>query len=193
MMTLPLICIVSTAFIAIVVGLIYELNNTNINRSNKEDTWYLIFVTFVMGAFGFLIGIVIYGLICLNIPPDIKTVYNYENIELLKDNSQVEGSFRSGLFFASGIIGEEMYYVMYIKTHNGFTLKKIKCSEATVVYTKTTPRIVTKGMTYKNTEHNRFFDYDRFFDDSHWIQYKIKYIIEVPVGTITNNYTLDGE
>jgi len=191
-MTLPLICIASAVIIAIVSTLIYEYRTNDIVLK-KENILYLLFAKFVMSAFGFLIGIVTYGIICMNIPPDIKTAYNYENIELLKDNSQVEGSFRSGLFFASGVIGEEMYYVMYVKTHNGFTLKKIKCSEATVVYTKTTPRIVTKGMTYKNTEHNRFFDYDRFFDDSHWIHDKIKYIIEVPFGTITNDYKLDGE
>jgi len=186
-MTLLGICVFGCALIASIIFAIFA----NRDEDFKGCFWDKLALTIVIGIGGALSGLLISMVITACVNADIATYEKSEEIVLLKDNSNIDGSFRGGLFFSSGVIGEEMVYVMYVKTATGFDMKKVKCSDATVVYTKTTPRIVTTWEDFADTKRNKFLGAGNCYVAGDLAG--PKYIIEVPDTTITNAFKLDGE
>lgn len=131
----------------------------------------------------------LYDIYTLFTSADVITLQKKEEIMCLKDNSNITGSFSSGLFFGSGMIGEEMYYIMYVKTDSGVVMKKIRSEVTTIVFTKNTHRIVTTWQEFAKTEHNRFIGHFGYND----CLARPKYVIEIPDTTVSNTYKLDGE
>jgi len=186
MITLLEICLGGTALLAMIIFAIFM----NTNDDLKGCFWGKLALTLVVGLGGCMIGFIIYLICTLFTSADISNLQKKEEIMCLKDNSNITGSFSSGLFFGSGMIGEEMYYIMYVKTNSGVVLKKIRSDDATIVFTKNNHKLITKWKEFAKTKHNKFIG--RFG----YINYNIiktKYIIQIPDTTVSNTYKLDGE
>lgn len=126
-----------------------------------------------------VVGVLISGIIAFSLP--MKTnIYTYTvNIESLQDSNGVVGSF----FLGSGTIGNEMCYIFYQENNGYYQLTKINSRYASIKYSSEKPKITVYEQKPTDDLIN-IFALD--------ILSEKEYIIEVPKGTILNNYKLDA-
>lgn len=109
-----------------------------------------------------------------------EKTYSLE-IESLSDNSGVSGSF----FLGSGYVGKNMCYVFYYRDGDGFRMRQVKHTCAKIKYTEEQPRANVTELVATESLWN-LFAIDLNIGQK-------EYVIEVPRGSIKNNYTLDSQ
>lgn len=114
-------------------------------------------------------------LIALFVPHENETITTTYEIETIKDNNSVFGSF----FIGSGQIEGKMKYVFYYKTDDAFKIKQIDYDKVSIKYSNETPK-VEKYINCSKSKFSITFKNER-------------YIVFVPQGTIKQNYTLDAQ
>jgi hypothetical protein len=79
-----------------------------------------------------------------------------------------------------------MRYVFYYKSDGGYRMKQVDYDRALIKSTKGRPKvdIYSKKLTD---------DFINNFGLFSWHEYKNKYVIHVPEGTIKHNYNLDAK
>jgi uncharacterized protein YneF (UPF0154 family) len=140
---------------------------------------------FVMIFLNSLIGIVIGAFlgiwISIALPMSTYNKHYSVNIETLQDNSSVSGQF----FLGCGQIDGDMKYVLYFEEKGLYQMMQIKYNLVQIKYSKRTPRLnITEICPTDSWVNNFALDFD-IYDKT--------YIIEVPKGTIRNNYNLDAQ
>ena len=107
---------------------------------------------------------------------------NYSlNIETLQDNNSVSGNF----FLGCGQIECKMKYVFYYEENGLYRMMQLDYNLVQIKYSDGKPKVnVTENYPSKTFINNFAIDLDAF-DKT--------YIIEVPKGTIKNNYNLDAQ
>lgn len=103
------------------------------------------------------------------------------NIENLQDNNGVKGSF----YLGCGQFKDRMNYVFYYNENGLYKMKQVDYQKAFIKIADNRPKVnVTKICPVEGAFINYFaFDTD-ILDET--------YVIEVPQGTIKNNYNLDA-
>jgi hypothetical protein len=138
-----------------------------------------------------LLGLVFGMVIVIPLPMDtyIKS-YSY-NIENLQDNNSINGSF----FIGCGNIEGKMKYVFYYKlkgdniNNEEFKMMQINSDLTIIRYTdKTLPKVIVNEILPVETDKSfiNYFAIDLNIGDK-------TYIIEVPKGSIKQNYNLDAQ
>ena len=100
-------------------------------------------------------------------------------IESLKDNNKVSGSF----FLGSGQIEGKMVYAMYLKDGDGFIFHNVPTDKTKIQYSEEKPKIIKSFRVKENTFLNKF---SLLLDNE-------TYLIKIPRASILNNYELDAE
>lgn len=102
------------------------------------------------------------------------------SIQALQDNNTIKGSF----FLGCSQIDGDMKYVFYYGENGLYRMMQIKTNNAQIKYSDNTPKVTIIEITPTKDLIN-YFAIDGDIGDK-------SYIIEVPNGTIKNNFTLDA-
>lgn len=151
-----------------------------INEAYKE--WGFDFMMiFLNSLLGFILGSVFGLFVSVMLPMNTYNKHYSVTIETLQDNSSVNGQF----FLGCGQINGDMKYVLYFEEKGLYQMMQIKYNLVQIKYSKRTPRLnVTEIYPTDSWVNNFALDFDI---------HEKTYIIEVPKGTIKNNYNLDAQ
>jgi hypothetical protein len=140
------------------------------------------FTDYLANSFGGLLLGLIIGLIIAFILPMKKYDKHYSyNIENLQDNSGIKGSF----FLGCGQIEGKMKYVFYYEENGFFKMEQLEVKDVQIKYSDSKPKVNITEISPSKALINAFaLDFD-IFDKT--------YIIEVPKGTIKQNFSLDAQ
>lgn len=167
--------------ITIIIGALVGFLIAMANHQKQRDNIYYPddYVSSLMGGsiFGFIIGL----MIAIALPAETYDKQCSLNIETLQDNNGVGGGF----FLGSGNIDGTMCYVFYYEENGFYKMMKLNHELVKIKYSDGNPRlqIMQKGITKSLIN---YFALDLWLKDK-------TYIIEVPKGTIKNNYILDAQ
>ena len=161
--------IIIAAVTGIVLGLVYAKNSWR-----PEFIEYLMY-SMLGGASGLFIGLII----ALALPMDLEESKHSLNIETLQDNNSVGGSF----FLGSGQIEGKMKYVFYYEEDGFYKMKTIDYNLVKIKYSDEKPKVIV-------VEQKPIENFINMFAIDNL---KETYIIEVPKGTIRNDYNLDAQ
>lgn len=140
------------------------------------------FIDYIMSSFiGGLLGGA-FGLIsAIMLPMDTYDKHYSLNIETLQDNNSVIGNF----FLGCGQIEGKMKYVFYYEENGLYRMMQLDYNLVQIKYSDSKPKVnVTENYPSDAFINNFAIDLDVFYKT---------YIIEVPKGTIKNNYNLDAQ
>lgn len=128
---------------------------------------------------GFLTGTILGFIIAIIMPAEIeKEVITEYNIEALQDNRTDEGSF----FLGCGNIDGVMKFVFYYEENGFFKYKELNCNSVSIKYSNDKPKFqIIADVKKKNEVINNF---SIIFPN-------LKYIIQVPKGSIKNDFSID--
>lgn len=133
--------------------------------------------------FNFLVGGIIGGFICFflsaMIPMDTYDKVTSVNIVALQDNNSFNGDF----FLGTGNIEGRMEYILYYEESDYYKMLQLPHGLVKIRYTSSQPKLIT----IENYPTDSFINSFVFDGDI----YDKRYIIEVPEGTIKNDYNLD--
>jgi len=128
---------------------------------------------------------------------NIRNAQIERKIYSLKSSRELSGNFYLGY----GTIGATDYYVYLQKDDkfNGFTKEKVPVSQTLIVEKNVEPNIVMNFQIVEDIETRPFFNKEYKSVDSLFYgifdeipkNVKYKYIITVPVGTVTEKLTFD--
>lgn len=164
-----------TILIGMVVGLLIAIYKT-------YNGWMDGFVDYIVHSFiGVLLGLFIGLLVAIILPMTTEQKQYSSNIESLNDNNSINGSF----FLGCGQIEGKMKYVFYYEEKGLYKMMQVDCEKASIKYTDSKPKATMIQKEPTKSMINEFaIDLDL---------YDKIYIIEVPKGTIKNNYNLDAQ
>jgi hypothetical protein len=115
------------------------------------------------------------------IPMDTYVKKSSVNIETLQDNNSVNGSF----FLGCGQIEGKMKYVFYYEEKGLYKMCQINYNLVSIKYSEGKPKVnILEIYPTESFINNIAIDFN-VFDKT--------FIIEVPKGTIKNNYNLDAQ
>ena len=149
--------------------------------STYNEIWsewidYIMF-SLIGGLFGGCIAMIL----SFMLPMDTYDKKYSLNVETLQDNNSVSGSF----FLGCGQIEGKMKYVFYYEANGLYRMNQIDYDLVQIKYSDGKPKVnVTENALTKSPINLFAMDFD--------IGLKT-YIIEVPKGTIKNNYNLDAQ
>ena len=146
-----------------------------------DDYWNSWF-DYIMGAIdGTIVGGIIGLIVTIALPMETKDKITSYEIECLQDNSSSKGSF----FLGSGYIDGTMKYAFYTKRKNYYDLQLVDYRYAAIEYTTGSPKVYESEVVATDSWINNFaFDFN--------LGDKV-YVIQVPKGTIQNNFNLDAK
>lgn len=131
----------------------------------------------MFGFLGFFLG----ALMAFLLPVKTHRVTTARQLITLGDNQSVKGTF----FLGTGSIDGVMKFAFYTKDGQFFQFHTLPASRAFIRYTNGEPRILNTHTEY---------------DKNQWLSFGLKdimepdeIIIEVPPGTIYNNFKLDAQ
>ena len=134
----------------------------------------------IAGAFlSIMIVFIFVGIFGALSPPETTIKETEHEIVTLQDSNSTSGDF----FLGTGYVNEEMQYIYYRKDGNGYKMEQIKARDARIEYTEKTPKVIKQ---------------EKEATDAFWNKFKINwddeptYIIQVPKGTIKQDYSLDA-
>lgn len=170
-------------------------------KEKEEEKWYKDPYAYAIIVMIFMLIYVVVLVLNFTILSETKrTVRNAQTVNQitsLNSSNEMSGRFYLGY----GSFGETEYYVYMQKDEKfgGFTKEKVPASETLLVEKNTNPNIVMNYSIVENVEKRPFFDKESKSADS--LEYgaftpipssvKYKYIITVPVGTVTEHLTFD--
>jgi hypothetical protein len=142
------------------------------------------FIEYFMGVvYGTMLGLVVGFVIVLFLPTETYKYKYSVDIVSLQDNSNTKGTF----FLGSGQINGSMKYVFYYESDTGlYRMCQIDYNLTEIKYTKEKPKVIITEYRKKDTFKNKFTIFSFHQPDN-------TYVIEVPEGTIKNNYNLDSQ
>lgn len=130
---------------------------------------------------GIFIGGIIGFLVAWMLPMDTYNKHSSFRIEALQDNNSVNGNF----FLGCGQIEGEMKYVFYYEQAEGlYRMMQLDYDLVQIKYSDEPKINVTENYPSDAFINHFAIDMDAFHKT---------YIIEVPKGTIKNNYNLDAQ
>jgi hypothetical protein len=149
--------------------------------SAHENHWSDLSDYVAFSILGALLSFCIVLPISFMLPMDTYDKKYSLNIETLQDNNSVSGSF----FLGCGQIEGKMKYVFYHEVNGLYRMNQIDYDLVQIKYSDGKPKVnVTENELTKSWINFFALDFD--------IGLKT-YIIEVPKGTIKNNYNLDAQ
>ena len=160
--------------ITMIIGIGIAIFQTHQHGYMNEFFDYLVssFVGLILGAF---IGLII----AIILPMDTYDKHYSFNIETLQDNNSISGGF----FLGCGQIEGKMKYIFYYEEKGLYRMEQLDYNLVQIKYTDSKPKVnVTENYPSNAFINNFALDFDAFSKT---------YIIEVPKGTIKNNYNLD--
>lgn len=119
--------------------------------------------------------------IALILPMDTYEKKYSLNIEALQDNNNTSGYS----YLGSGTIKSKMVYVFYHEENGLRRMEQIDCDSARIKYSDGIPKVNVTVIAASDSIIN-YFALD-------WNLGEKTYIIEVPRGTIKNNFNLDAQ
>lgn len=137
-----------------------------------EFLWISFWGIVVGGIIGFLIS---WAIPCSSV--EDRTEYK---IVSLQDSNLFNGH----CFLGSGTIDQEMVYTFYYETETGFKIKQVSAEYAEIRYSEKPPKATRIRLKDSPGAWWNYFGID--FYQSSWI-------IEIPEGSIQNNYILDAQ
>ena len=153
----------------------------------KDNLYYshysiIDYIGFILSAFLFgVIGAACGLVLSFIFPMELKKISTQTEIESLQDNNSINGNF----FLGCGQINGEMKYVLYIKNNEFYEMKQLAYNNVQIKYSDNTPTL----HTIEKVPTDSWINYIGADLDV----YDITYIVEVPKGTIKNNYSLDAQ
>lgn len=163
-----------TLIIAVGIGLLIGLYNAYENGYDWLDWLFLPF-------FGVIVGSIIGISIAIALPMDTYNKQYSLRIESLQDANNIKGNF----FLGIGQVEGEMQYVFYYKSDEFYRMAQIEYELVKIKYSNAEPQVhITEKYPTEAFINNFAYDTDI---------YSKTYIIEVPQGTIKNNYNLDAQ
>ena len=105
-----------------------------------------------------------------------KSVYQVESIQ---DSNSISGKF----YLGCGQINSKMVFSMYLKDDISFKLFQVESEKTTIKYVNTNPYLEIFISTKTN----------HFFNDFCLPNYDYYYVVNVPKGSILNNFSLDAK
>jgi len=129
-----------------------------------------------------IIGAVVGVIIALSLSErTMEKHYSYP-IECLQDGNKTSGNF----FLGCGQVEGRMQYIFYLKTSDSlYQMETLDYNNVKIKYSDGTPTVhVTQRVPTDAGINNFAIDFET---------YQKSYIIEVPKGTIKNNYNLDAQ
>ena len=164
-----------TILIAAIIGIALAIYN------EYQESWGSFIDYVMMSMIGGLFGACIGFIIALTLPMQTYDKHYSLNIETLQDNSSLSGSF----FLGCGQIEGKMKYVFYYEEKGLYRMIQLNYNLVQIKYSDTKPKVnITENYPTESIINYFAFDTD-VFDKT--------YIIEVPKGTIKNNYNLDAQ
>ena len=164
-----------TLLILAIIGIgiaIYETHHSY--EANLGD---YIFVSIVGALVGLIVGIIL----AIMLPMNTYDKHYSLNIEALQDNNTTSGNF----FLGCGQFEGKMKYVFYYEEKGLYRMMQIDYDFVQIKYSDGKPKVnVTENYPSDAFINNFAIDLDIFHKT---------YIIEVPKGTIKNNYNLDAQ
>ena len=162
-------------FIGIVIGIAIAIYQT-------YNGWLNDFTDYILSSFfGILLGGVLALIVAIMLPMDTYYKHYSLNIETLQDNNSVSGNF----FLGCGQIEGKMKYVFYYEENGLYRMMQLDYNLVQIKYSDGKQKVnVTENYPSDAFINNFAIDLDAF-DKT--------YIIEVPKGTIKNNYNLDAQ
>jgi hypothetical protein len=138
----------------------------------------ILILSFLQGLSGGFVGF----LVALCLPMDYKTQEYNKNIVSLKDNTSIKGHF----FLGTGHIEGSMKYVFYVENNDkSYSMNILEFDKARIKYSENKPKLkITQTTPIKKQWNNWAIDLSSI---------KTIYLIEVPTGTIKNDFQLDSE
>jgi hypothetical protein len=157
------------------IGMGYNIYDTY--HSYWSDLFDYVMTSICGIIFGGLIGFVV--AICL--PMDTYQKKYSLNLQTLQDGSSVNGHF----FLGTGHFEDKMKYVFYYENNGLFKMEQLDYKIVEIRYSNNKPKVnVTQIYPTDSWINKVAIDFDA---------YDKTYIIDVPSGTIKNNYTLDAQ
>jgi len=148
------------------------------NKFSITDFWFSAALGLLIGFMGVIVGVGI----AIFIPSKTEIKETVYKIEALQDNNTVSGSF----FLGCGQINGDMKYVFYYQDSDSlFKLKQLPYEIVSIKYSNETKVTRYEEVLQKDALINKF-------SLGCGCGYPT-YVIEVPKGTIINNYTLDAK
>jgi len=164
-----------TILIAIIIGVIiaiYEIYN----EWGHDIKMYI-----GNSLIGVLLGGSIGLAVALTLPMNTYDKHYSLSIETLQDNNSISGN----LFLGCGQIDGKMKYVFYCEENGLYRMMQLDYKKVQIKYTDGRPKVNVTENYPSDAIINKFaIDLDIFAKT---------YIIEVPKGTIKNNYNLDAQ
>ncbi len=144
--------------------------------------WMNDFIDYIFSSFtGIVVGAGIGLIVAIMLPMDTYDKHYSLNIETLQDNNSVSGNF----FLGCGQIEGKMKYVFYYEEKGLYRMMQLDYNLVQIKYSDSKPKVnVTENYPSGAFINNFAIDLNAF-DKT--------YIIEVPKGTIKNNYNLDAQ
>jgi len=163
--------------IGIIVGFIWGVIDSYLEGYSG---WLLDGIVFgiLKGISGALIGFII----AFIMPMDLQEKNYTLNIEALQDNNSISGKF----FLGSGQIDGKMQYVFYYEENGYYRMMQVDYNLVQIKYSDGIPKVNVTEMILSDA----FINYFTIPPPNYA---KKSYIIEVPKGTIKNNYNLDAQ
>lgn len=166
---------ISLAFLVVLICIIREIRHYGWNHF---DYSFWSFNLILSPMAGFILGLIV----CIILPMDLYVKEYSWRIETLQDNSNINGSF----YLGSGNINGAMQYVCYRKLENeNFKMEIIPHEKGEINYSTNTPQITVREISPSNHWINKFAIDLNLYQQS--------FIIEIPKGTIKNQYNLDAK
>lgn len=133
----------------------------------------------VLGTF---IGAVLGCIIASFIPIETTFVRSFTHLENLQDNNSSSGNFVLGC----GNIEGSMQYAYYVKENGYYILKTIDCKKVKInLVSSNIATLIKDEYVYTNSIINLF--------SIKSIKTEVQYTIEIPQGSIKNDYNLDAK
>ena len=147
-----------------------------------NNGWTNYFIDYALASFqGIITGAFIGLSIAAMLPMDTYDKHYSLNIENLQDNNSISSNF----FLGIGQIEGKMKYVFYYEENGFYKMMQLDYDLVQIKYSDSTPKVnVTENYPSDAFINNFAIDLDIFHKS---------YIIEVPNGTIKNNYNLDAQ
>lgn len=162
-----------TIFIISIIGAWIGIHNTYIE--DYDDWSDFVFSGFIGGLFGFIVG----WLVAIALPAETYIRHSSQKLASIRDNNSVNGSF----YLGSGQIEGRMKFVFYYEIDGEFRMKQLDYMDVSIRYSDTQPQVIKSEFCPTKAWINYFaIDMD---DDT--------YTIEIPKGSIRNNYDLDAQ
>jgi hypothetical protein len=161
--------------IGMVIGIVIAIYQT-------YNGWFNDFIAYIMSSFiGIMIGGLLASFVAIMLPMDTYDKHYSLNLEALQDNNSVSGNF----FLGCGQIEGKMKYVFYYEENGLYRMMQLDHNLVQIKYSDGKPKVnVTENYPSDAFINNFAIDLDAFGKT---------YIIEVPKGTIKNNYNLDAQ